>query len=124
VEGFVEEWEKFYKEHSGWFDRFWYSAYEKTVEFRKRLVVWRRQFIAQGGSPAGPTDTPPETAGDQVKKIGKWLLIGGAVLVGLKIVDYLRERGRVSEARAAGNTRRALNAALSNVAHSREARAP
>jgi hypothetical protein len=118
--GFVEEWDQFYKEHSGWLGRWFYSAYEKTVEFRRRALTWREKFVALGGVASAPTDKPPETAADQVKQIGKYLLIGGGILVGWKAFAYLRERQQRAVLRSAGATRRALNTALARTATRRD----
>jgi hypothetical protein len=82
---FVDEWEKFYKDHAGWFDRLWYSSYEKTVEFRKRALAWREKFVALGGSPSGPADQPPKSFTEELWKYGKWLLLGGAAFLGWKL---------------------------------------
>jgi hypothetical protein len=118
---FVDEWERFYKEHQGWLDRFWYSAYEKTVEYRRRTLAWREKFVALGGKPVGPTDTPPDKPGAQAWRLGQWLLVGGGVALAWKVIDYFGERERRVRS-ASGSTERALNASLEEAAESRNAR--
>jgi len=121
--GFVEEWEKFYKDHSGWFDRWWYSAYDKTVEFRRRAVAWREKFVAVGGIATGPTDKPPATAGDQVTRLIHLALWGGGLFAGYKLVSaWLRQR-QVGNKREASAIRRSLNTEVARVASRRDARA-
>jgi hypothetical protein len=119
--GFVIEWERFYADHDGWFSRWSYSSYEKTVEFRKRTLAWREKFVALGGKANGPTDKPPQTASDQLQQYSKWLLIGGALLLGWKVLDHLRDRGRPRDGRTDRSTRRQLNAGLARVANRRDA---
>jgi hypothetical protein len=56
---------------------------------------------------------------DETKTIGRWLLVGGGVLLGIKLVEYLDERERRRDrSRATSDPRRALNAALERAAHS------
>jgi hypothetical protein len=121
--GFVDEWEQFYKDHEGWFSRWSYSAYEKTVEFRKRAVTWREKFVALGGKPSGPTDQPPHAVGEELWKYGKWLLAGGAILIGWKLFGFLQQREQRRDNRAEAVTRRTLNTSLERLASSRNARA-
>lgn len=57
-------------------------------------------------------------AADGLATVGKWLLLGGGVLLSLKTVDYLRERER---RQSAGSEQRTLNANLARVANQRNA---
>lgn len=60
-EGFMDEWiafrvewDLFYNDNDGWLDRATNSVYDKTLEFRERVVSWRDQFIRVGGTPSAP----------------------------------------------------------------------
>lgn len=106
--GFVDEWTRFYKEHLGWFDRLWYSAYEKTVEYRKRALAWRDKFVALGGKATAPTDQVPQTAADRVSAIGKVLLWGGGLFAAYRIATELIRRNRAAQSA----TRNGLNRGL------------
>jgi hypothetical protein len=59
----------------------------------------------------------------QASSIGKWLLVGGGVVLGWKVFDYLRERERNRLRSAPTGGERALNASLEQVAETRNARA-
>jgi hypothetical protein len=54
--------------------------------------------------------------------VGKWLLVGGGIIGGWKLLDFLRERERNRLRSASGRTQRALNASLERAAGSRNAR--
>lgn len=45
---FFDEWVSFYKNHTGWFDRLWFSNMEKIQDYRKRGVDWRGMLSGQG----------------------------------------------------------------------------
>jgi hypothetical protein len=109
---FVEEWSRFYKEHLGWLDRLWYSAYEKTVEYRKRALAWRDKFIALGGKASAPVDQVPQTAADRVSAIGKALLWGGGIFAAYRLATELIQRNR----KAQSSARNGLNRGLVRVA--------
>jgi hypothetical protein len=88
--GFAGEWRRFYGEHKSWSSRLWYAAYDKTLEYRKRLGEWRASFVAAGGQPVSPQlPTPSVEAGSHVP----WLIVGG-VLVGGGVLTYLLTRPR------------------------------
>lgn len=55
-------------------------------------------------------------AANEASSIGKWLLVGGGVVLAWKGVDYLRERERNRVRSASGRMQRALNASLVRVA--------
>lgn len=55
---------------------------------------------------------------DAVATVGKWLLVGGGVVLATKVVDYLRERQRRQP--AAQPTRSELQAALEAAANARK----
>jgi hypothetical protein len=60
---FVGEWQKFYAGHQSWTSRLWHAAYEKTIEYRRRLEEWRQLFVREGGSATGPSFAPPSSGG-------------------------------------------------------------
>jgi hypothetical protein len=91
---FADEWNHFYKEHLGWLDRLWYSAYEKTVEYRKRALAWRERFVALGGLPSSPPDQPPATASDRVDRLVTAALWGGGIYVAYRVASRYFKRGR------------------------------
>lgn len=84
---FRGEYQKFYKEHEGWTDRLWYSAYEKTVEYRQRALDWRRDFERLGGKATGPVDKPPPKSALEIDW-KKAAAVGGGLL-GLLIAARL-----------------------------------
>lgn len=61
-------------------------------------------------------------AAHEASSIGKWLLVGGGIIGGWKLLDFLRERERNRVRSASGRTQRALNASLERAAGSRNAR--
>jgi len=76
---FREEYKRFYDE-SGWWSRWWFVAYEKTLEYRRRIIQWRQAFEAEGGHASGPT--PAASPGTTDSHLGTYLaLAGGAFAV-------------------------------------------
>ena len=75
---------------------------------------------------AGDTwDWVKETASElsgAAQGIGQWLLVGGGILLGIKTIDYLREREEKRNERVASAERRRLNAQLVNIAEARNAK--
>jgi hypothetical protein len=80
------------------------------------------EVVSQAGEYWDWANGKGESLSDEAKSLGKWLLIGGGVVLGWKLVDLLRKRQHTVEARSAGATRQALNAALTRVAARRDAR--
>jgi hypothetical protein len=117
---FVEEWERFYKEHTGWFDRLWYASYAKTVEYRRRALEWREKFVAIGGTPSAPADAPPKTAGerfgDAFNKVVNVALLGGGFFAAYKLITALSSKQDAASRNARRSVRRGLNAELARVA--------
>ena len=77
---FVKEWQEFWTAHSsgvgGWWSRGTTPVYNKTMEFRRSLALWRDRFVQQGGTPSAPPLPEP-------KKFSIWpYVIGGAIVVG------------------------------------------
>jgi hypothetical protein len=122
---FVDEWERFYKEHAGWFDRLWYASYEKTVEYRRRALEWREKFVAIGGTPTTPADIPPKTAterfGEAFNKIVNVALLGGGLFAAYKVITALSAKGEAASRNAQRSVRRSLNAELARVAQANDA---
>jgi hypothetical protein len=87
-QGFYGEWRKFYGDHQSWSSRLWYAAYDKTLEYRKRLAEWRAAFVTAGGHPVSPELPKPS-----VERDGHfpWAIIGGA-LIGGGVLAYLLTR--------------------------------
>jgi hypothetical protein len=56
------------------------------------------------------------------ESVARYALLGGGIVLGWKLFDYLRARERRQEVRSSGATKRALNAALEHVAQQRDAR--
>jgi len=88
--GFLGEWRKFYGEHQSWSSRLWYAAYDKTLEYRKRLGEWRTAFVAAGGRAVGPGLPKPSV---EQESHFPWMLVGGAI-VGGGVLTYLLTRRR------------------------------
>jgi hypothetical protein len=89
-DGFLAEWKKFYGEHQSWSSRLWYAAYDKTLEYRKRLAEWRQVFVGMGGHPVSPELPKPSV---EKESHFPWLFVGGA-LVGGGVLTYLLTRHR------------------------------
>lgn len=85
---FVAEYQRFYNDHQGWTDRFWYSTYERTIEYRQRALDWRRDFEARGGIATSPVDHPPVRAADGInwKHVIVGLGVGAGALVGANLL--------------------------------------
>jgi hypothetical protein len=85
--GFVDEWEKF-KRDTGYWGRWWYATKEHVDEYRRRVHDWRVMFVAEGGTPTGPEDHPPE-----VRRWWKAAALGlGAALVGGVVIASIARR--------------------------------
>jgi hypothetical protein len=113
---FVDEFDAFYKQHQGWLERFWYSTYAKTVEFRQRAIDWRARFVALGGTPSAPEDRAPERP-DLVATVTRTALWAAGIYGGLKLVELFRPAARaVRNRRGQVVTRRALYRELERVA--------
>ncbi|MCU1279477.1 MAG: hypothetical protein JWM53_3023 [bacterium] len=84
---FVDEYQRFYNDHLKWTDRFWYSTYERTVEYRQRALDWRRVFEARGGVASSPVDRPPAHS-DQIewKKMLLGVGVGAGVIAGASLL--------------------------------------
>lgn len=89
-QGFLAEWRRFYDDHKAWSSRLWYAAYDKTLEYRRRLGEWRQAFVTAGGHPAGPALPKPSV--EQTSHF-PWLIVGGAALGG-GVLTYLLTRRR------------------------------
>jgi len=82
---FADEWAKFYREHRGWWDRAWYSVYEKTRDFRRRAEAWRVALLDAGGK----TSLPADKIDDDVLK--KYLILGAGA-IGVVLLWWLTAR--------------------------------
>ena len=74
---------------------------------------YAQEFSAQAGDAWDWFTSTAREAGDEAKSIGTWLLVGGGLLLGIKVVDLLRERAR-QERQADG---RAINRQLEALAN-------
>jgi hypothetical protein len=66
-------------------------------------------------------ETASELSG-AAQGIGQWLLVGGGILLGIKTMDYLREREQKRNEHAASAVRRRINAQLVDIAEARNAK--
>lgn len=86
--GFLGEWRQFFAEHESWSSRLWYAAYEKTLEYRKRLGEWRAAFVQLGGKTIAPE--LPSTDAAAARAV-PWLIVGG-LLIGGGLAAYLAHK--------------------------------
>jgi hypothetical protein len=78
--GFVAEWQHFYDAHASWWSRTFFASYEKTLDYRRRLVEWRDAFQREGGAPTGPAPSKSPTGDDS--HLGAYLAIGAGAIAG------------------------------------------
>jgi hypothetical protein len=99
---FTREWGEFFASHKSWYDRMWRGAYDKAVEFRERVLGWRRRFEQLGGTPTAPEPVMPSDRGQPLAESGPWksiLLVAGIGAAALILPEVLRTfRGRRPEA--------------------------
>ena len=101
---FFDEYEAFYENHSGWFGRWWAGTYEKSVEYRRRALSWRKRLVDLGGRATSPVDAPPESPGEQLASAAKWLFVGGGIYLAFRAsglwerFEEARKRTRQAEA--------------------------
>jgi hypothetical protein len=87
---FAAEWREFFDEHQWWTDRLWAGAYERTVNYRRRLADWRADFVRQGGKPSGPGVDASESS--PVRGL-LWVAgLGAAAFAGYRLVKWLRTK--------------------------------
>ncbi len=87
---FREEWKQFFADGDSFFSRLFYSSYERTLEYRKRVNDWRAKFVDIGGHPTGPglglkPDSNPFS--DLPSTVAK-VAIGLAIAVAVLIIGY------------------------------------
>jgi hypothetical protein len=100
------------------------NLYKGEVPTGTPATSYYEEAASQAGEYWDWATSKAQSLADDVKSVGTWLLLGGGVVLGWKVVDLLRERQHTAEARAAGATRHALNTALARVAVRRDARDP
>lgn len=83
---FCNEWVAFYKNHTSWFDRLWFSNLEKVTDYRKRADTWRKKLAAHGLASSSPADAIHNPGFDPNSIPWKWIAIGAAGLVGIFVV--------------------------------------
>ncbi|MGH9883891.1 MAG: hypothetical protein ACREBE_00060 [bacterium] len=77
---FTKEWKEFVDSHEHWYDRMWRGSYDKAIEFRERVLGWRRRFEDLGGKPTAPLPIMPPDDGKPGPTSGPWkwiLLVAG-----------------------------------------------
>jgi hypothetical protein len=99
---FVREWTEFVDSHKHWYDRMWRGSYDKAIEFRERVLLWRKRFEEIGGTPTAPPPVMPSDDGKSGPGSGPWrsiLLVAGIGAAALILPEVLRTfRGRRAEA--------------------------
>lgn len=86
---FVNEWVAFYKNHTGWFDRLWFSNLEKITDYRKRAGIWRTTLEKKGLKSVDIPDVvkAPGFSADSIP--WKWIVLGALGLVGVALTVSL-----------------------------------
>jgi hypothetical protein len=99
---FVREWTAFVDGHEHWYQRMWRGSYDKAIEFRERVLGWRKRFEEIGGTPTAPPPVMPPDDGTSGPGSGPWksiLLVAGIGAAALILPEVLRTfRGRRAEA--------------------------
>lgn len=87
--GFCNEWVAFYQNHTGWFDRLWFSNLEKITDYRKRAGVWRAKLGKVGLKSNAPEDavTAPGISSNAIP--WKWIVLGAIGVTGAVMVIHL-----------------------------------
>jgi hypothetical protein len=104
-------------------DRARTNLYKGETPTSTPATSYAQEVDRQTGDVWGWLKNKATGAADEATSIGKWLLIGGGVVHGWKVFDFLRESERNRVRSGAGSTERALTASLERVAESRNARA-
>lgn len=98
---FTAEWREFVDSHTHWYDRMWRGSYDKAIEFRERVLGWRKRFEELGGKPTAPLPVMPSDDG-KPSQSGPWksiLLVAGIGAAALILPEVVRTfRGRRAEA--------------------------
>ncbi len=89
-DAFAREWTAFANAHSSWLSNVWYASYQKALEYRERLVEWRKKFesitgVALNYPAVKPSPGPAQTPGIP----WRFLAVAGAVGGGLYLVSKL-----------------------------------
>lgn len=99
---FTAEWKEFVDSHTHWYDRMWRGSYDKAIEFRDRVLGWRKRFEELGGKPTAPPPIMPPDDGKPHPESGPWrsiLLVAGIGAAALVLPEVIRTfRGRRGEA--------------------------
>ncbi len=114
---FCNEWVAFYKNHTGWTDRLWFSTLEKITDYRRRAEDWRKLLTKQGLNSSGPSDHAPTPGIGEGAIPWKLIILGVVGVAGLlitwKIVSGVMLRGaqlgeaeKAAEAIAEAETRK------------------
>jgi len=99
---FAGEWKDFVDSHTHWYDRMWRGSYDKAIEFRERVLGWRKRFEELGGKPTAPPPVMPPDDGKPKPDSGPWksiLLVAGIGTAALILPEVVRTfRGRRADA--------------------------
>ena len=99
---FTAEWKEFVDSHTHWYDRMWRGSYDKAIEFRERVLGWRKRFEQLGGKPTAPPPVMPPDDGKPDPERGPWksiLLVAGIGAAALILPEVIRTfRGRRADA--------------------------
>jgi hypothetical protein len=93
-------------------DRLRTNLYSGETPTAAPPTTYYGEAASQAGEVWGWVKDTASSAAEGAASVGKSLLIGGGVVLGWKLFDYLRERERDRVRSASGRTRRALNASL------------
>lgn len=85
---FFNRWKKFYEDARGRFPR--NEIIEQTANWRRRLINWRRAFVARGMKPTTPDPELPPQKAPWIH--GMLIAAGGAVLGGYLTEKLIRRR--------------------------------
>ena len=103
-------------------DRARTNLYAGEVPHGTPATTYGQEVESQAGEVWQWAEDKATSARGAASSVGKWILVAGGGFLGWKALDYLATRERARLQRAAGNERRALNAALEQVAERRSRR--
>ncbi len=86
---FCNEWVAFYQNHTGWFDRLWFSNLEKITDYRKRAATWRAKLGKVGLKSNSPEDAVRDPGITSNTIPWKWIVLGAIGVTGAVMVVHL-----------------------------------
>ena len=58
---FVAEWNHFKDQHRDWTDNMWGNTGDQVIDYRRRVLAWRKKFADAGGKLNSPDPLSPDT---------------------------------------------------------------